>query len=61
MGDAPTAADFTVGTMLFLGAVTEASVQKVPAWGFFRKHVKLERAPKTLDWVGRVMAYDRLT
>ena len=59
MGDAPTAADFTVGTMLFLGAVTEAAVQRVPAWGFFRKHVKLERAPKTLDWVGRVMEYDR--
>lgn len=61
MGDAPTAADFTVGTMLFLGAVPEEAVKKVPAWGFFRKHLKLERAPKTVDWIGRVMAYDRLS
>lgn len=59
MGDAPTAADFTVGTMLFLGAVPEEAVKKVPAWGFFRKHVTLERAPKTIDWIGRVMEYDR--
>ena len=59
LGDTPTAADFTVGTMLFLGAVPEAEVKRVPAWGFFRKHLKLERAPKTLDWVGRIMGYDR--
>jgi len=59
LGDAPSAADFTVGTMLFLGAVPEAEVKRAPAWGFFRKHLKLEHAPKTIDWVGRVMAYDR--
>ena len=58
-GNAPTAADFTVGTMLFLGAVPESEVKRVPAWGFFRKHLKLERVPKTIDWIGRVMAYDR--
>lgn len=58
-GDAPTAADFTVGTMLHLGAVQEAAVQRVPAWGFFRKNLKLERAPKTVEWIARVMAWDR--
>ena len=59
-GSAPTAADFTVGTMLFLGAVPEAALAKVPAWGFFRKHVRIERAPKTTAWIARVMEYDRL-
>jgi glutathione S-transferase len=58
-GSGPSAADFTVGTMLFLGAVTDAAVKRVPAWGFFQKHMKIERAPKTLAWVNRVMEYDR--
>jgi hypothetical protein len=31
----------------------------MPAWGFFRKHVKIENAPKTLAWIGRVMEFDR--
>ncbi|HET8948546.1 MAG TPA: glutathione S-transferase family protein [Candidatus Polarisedimenticolia bacterium] len=58
-GSGPSAADFTVGTMLFLGAVKDADVKRIPAWGFFQKHVKIGRAPKTLDWVARVMAFDR--
>jgi len=59
-GNGPSAADFTVGTMLFLGAVTDAAVKRMPAWGFFQKHMKIDRAPKTLAWVARVMEYDRL-
>lgn len=58
-GNAPTAADFTVGTMLYTGAVTEKGVQSMPALAFFRKHLKIERAPKTLAWIARVMEYDR--
>jgi glutathione S-transferase len=58
-GSGPSAADLTVGTMLFLGAVTDAAVKRIPAWGFFQKNLKIDRAPKTLDWIGRVMAYDR--
>ncbi|HEV8201097.1 MAG TPA: glutathione S-transferase family protein [Candidatus Polarisedimenticolia bacterium] len=58
-GSGPSAADFTVGTMLFLGAVTDAAVKRVPAWGFFQKHMKIDRAPKTLSWVNRVMEFDR--
>jgi glutathione S-transferase len=58
-GSGPSAADFTVGTMLFLGAVTDAAVKRVPAWGFFQKHMKIERAPKTAAWIARVMEFDR--
>ena len=58
-GNGPSAADFTVGTMLFLGACTDTAVKRMPAWGFFRKHVKIENAPKTLAWIGRVMEFDR--
>jgi glutathione S-transferase len=58
-GANPTAADFTVGTMMSLAAVNEQTAQRTPALAFFRKHLKLDRAPKTLDWIGRVMAFDR--
>jgi glutathione S-transferase len=58
-GANPTAADFTVGTMAALGAVSEAMVKRMPALAFFRKNLKLDRAPKTLDWIGRVMEFDR--
>jgi glutathione S-transferase len=58
-GDHPTAADFTVGTMMALGAVNEQTAQRVPALAFFRKNLKLDRCPKTLDWIGRVMEFDR--
>jgi glutathione S-transferase len=55
----PTAADFTVGTMMSLAAVSEATAAKVPPLAFFRKNIHLDRAPKTLDWIGRVMEFDR--
>jgi glutathione S-transferase len=58
-GDHPTAADFTVATMMALGAVTEQTAQRIPALAFFRKNLKLDRSPKTLDWIGRVMEFDR--
>ena len=58
-GDRPTAADFTVGTMMSLGAVTEQTAQRIPALAFFRKNLKLDRSPKTLDWIGRVLEFDR--
>jgi glutathione S-transferase len=58
-GANPTAADFTVGTMMSLAAVNEQTAQRTPALAFFRKHLKLDRSPKTLDWIGRVMEFDR--
>jgi glutathione S-transferase len=59
VGDAPTAADLTVATMLYPGAVPEAATQKSRAEAFFHKHLKIESAPKTIEWIGRVMAWDR--
>jgi hypothetical protein len=34
-------------------------VQKSRAEAFFHKHLKIESAPKTIEWIGRVMAWDR--
>jgi len=59
VGDAPTAADFTVGTMLYCGAVPEKAAQASPIAAFFARHIKIQGAPKTLDWIGRVMEWDR--
>jgi hypothetical protein len=39
--------------------VTEQTAQRIPALAFFRKNLKLDRSPKTLDWIGRVMEFDR--
>ncbi len=59
MGEAPNAADFTVASMCYYGAVPE-SVEKInPIAAFFRRHITIEKAPKTVDWIGRMMAWDK--
>jgi glutathione S-transferase len=58
VGTAPTAADFAVGTMLYMGALPEGALGPVVG-AFFRKHVAISGAPKTKAWVGRIMAWDR--
>jgi glutathione S-transferase len=58
-GSAPTAADFAVGTMLYCGVIPESATTGNPVTAFFRKHLKLDNAPKTIAWIGRVMEWDR--
>src|SRR2546425_6008772 len=59
MGEAPNAADFTIASMLYYGAVPEAAKKDSPVAAFFGRHLKIEKAPKTLDWIGRMMAWDK--
>ena len=59
VGSSPTAADFTVAPAMYYGVVSEADAKNSPAFAFFRKHLKIESAPKTFDWIARVMAWDR--
>jgi len=59
VGSAPTAADFAVGTMLYCGVIPESATTGNPVTAFFRKHLKLDNAPKTIAWIGRVMEWDR--
>jgi len=59
VGGAPTAADFAVGTMLYYGVVPEGAIAGNPVAAFFRKHLRIDNAPKTTAWIGRVMEWDR--
>jgi glutathione S-transferase len=59
LGETLTAADFSVAPMLLLGALPEGAERVNPAAAFFRKHLTIEGAPKTREWIGRVMAWDR--
>ena len=59
LGEALTAADLSVAPMLLLGALPEGAERTNPAAAFFRKHLKFEGAPKTRDWIGRIMGWDR--
>jgi glutathione S-transferase len=58
VGDAPTAADCTLATMLYYGVVPETATPK-PVVDFFRKHLAIAVGPKTRGWIDRVMAWDR--
>jgi len=58
MGETANAADLTLAPMVHLGALSEAA-DADPIGAFFRRHMKIENAPKTLDWVRRVMALER--
>jgi glutathione S-transferase len=59
MGEAPNAADLSIAPMVYYGAVPEAAEKGNRVAAHFRRHIKIEGAPKTLDWVGRLMALDR--
>jgi glutathione S-transferase len=59
MGESPNAADFTAGTMLAYGNVSEAAAKGHPVAAFFAKHVRLQGFPKTKAWTARVMEWDR--
>ena len=59
LGEALTAADFSVAPMLYLGALPEEAERRNTAAAFFRKHLRLEGAPKTREWIRRIMAWDR--
>jgi glutathione S-transferase len=59
MGEAPNAADFTLASMLYYGAVPEGIEKTNPIAAFFRRYIKIEKAPKTLDWIARMMAWDK--
>lgn len=58
MGEAPNAADFSVAPILYYGALPKAVAEGSPFTAFFHRNLKIERAPKTLDWIQRVMALD---
>jgi glutathione S-transferase len=59
MGEAPNAADVSIAPMVYYGAVPEAAEKGNPVAAHFRRHIRIEGAPKTLDWIGRLMALDR--
>ena len=59
MGESPNAADFTAGTMLAYGNVSEAAAKGHPVAAFFAKHIRLQGMPKTKAWTARVMEWDR--
>jgi len=59
MGEAPNAADLSIAPMVYYGAVPEAAEKGNPIAAHFRRNIKIEGAPKTLDWVGRLMALER--
>jgi glutathione S-transferase len=59
VGNAPTAADFTVAMSLYYGAVAAVGPEATPVAGLFGKHLKIENAPKTVGWIRRVMEWHR--
>jgi hypothetical protein len=59
MGGAPTAGDFAIAPMLFYGALPGMFSGSHPIVGFIKKHLRIEGAPRTLEWIGCVMAWDR--
>ncbi len=58
MGDAPNAADLTVAPMLSLAVLSKESAAGNPLMQFFLENLKIDNAPKTRDWIGRIMAWD---
>ncbi len=59
MGDAPNAADFSLAPLLHLGALPADAEVKSPFLALFRKSLDLKGAPRTGEWIARVMALDR--
>ena len=59
MGEDPNAADFSVAPMLFYGNLSESVAASNPFTKFFYDNLKIEAFPKTRDWIGRIMAWDR--
>ena len=58
MGDAPNAADFSVAPWMYYGALPESVGRSSPVHTLFYESIRIENAPKTIDWIGRVMALD---
>ncbi len=58
MGDAPNAADFSLVPMMTLSVLSPNDASINPIYSFFAANLKLENAPKTRDWIARVMALD---
>jgi len=54
-----TAADIIIASCVSLSLITEKQLQAMPFLSFFVEHFRLEGHPRTRDWVGRLMAYDR--
>jgi glutathione S-transferase len=59
VGDAPTAADFALAPMLFYAALPETVANANRITTFFSRHLELKGAPRTREWLTRVMAWDR--
>ncbi len=59
MGTTPNAADLTAAPMLYYGDQPKAVAEQNPFTLFFYRNLKIEHAPKTHDWIHRVMALDR--
>ncbi|MCZ6778628.1 MAG: glutathione S-transferase family protein [Acidobacteria bacterium] len=59
MGEAPNAADFSLVPMMNLSVLSPQGAKSNPIYAFFAANLKLENAPKTRDWIGRVMAFDQ--
>jgi glutathione S-transferase len=59
LGETLTAADFSVASMLLYGALPEGAERTNPVAAFFRKCLAIEGAPKTREWISRMMTWDR--
>ncbi len=59
LGAEPTAADFALAPMMHYGALPPGAERGGPVAAFFARNLRIEGAPKTRAWVGRVMAWDR--
>ncbi len=56
MGEAPNAADFSIAPMVYYGALPEGAEKADPIAAHFRRHLRIEGAPKTRAWISRIMA-----
>jgi len=59
MGDAPNAADFCLAPLMNLSILPSEAARTGPIYAFFAANLRLDNAPKSREWIGRVMALDR--
>lgn len=59
LGEAPTAADLTAAPVVHYGLLPEEA-DRSPMLKKFREVLRVENAPRTVEWCRRVMAYDRM-
>lgn len=59
LGEQPTAADFTVATMMWYGTLTDEEAKRSPVHTFFGQNLRLQGMPKTQAWIRKIMEWDK--